>query len=158
MKRQIAIACLLASSFCTGVRAQDHGIGIGIIVGEPTGLSAKAWTGGITAFDFAAAWSFSHGSALHLHGDFLLHRFDLIQVDPGTLPLYYGIGARLKFRDESGGDNEDARFGMRIPVGLAYLFDDAPLDVFVEVVPLLDLAPDTEFTLNASIGIRYFFE
>jgi hypothetical protein len=25
-----------------------------------------------------------------------------------------------------------------------------------EIVPLLDLAPETDFTLNGSIGVRYF--
>lgn len=158
MKSKTAIVCLLLLLGSVGARAQDHGFGIGIIVGEPTGLSAKAWTTGNTAFDFAAAWSFSHGSALHLHGDFLVHRFELIRIDPGSMPVYYGLGARLKFRDNSRSNDEDARLGLRIPVGLAYLFEEAPLDLFVEIVPLLDLAPDTDFTLNASIGIRYFFE
>ena len=51
----------------------------------------------------------------------------------------------------------DSRIGIRIPVGLAYLVESEPLDVFVEIVPLLDLAPDTEFDLNASVGARYFF-
>ena len=27
------------------ITAQDHGFGMGLILGEPTGLSAKLWTG-----------------------------------------------------------------------------------------------------------------
>jgi len=60
-------------------------------------------------------------------------------------------GGRIKF-----GEDDDF-IGIRIPVGLAYLFEGAPVDVFLEVVPLLDVAPETEFTLNAAIGVRYFF-
>jgi hypothetical protein len=46
---------------------------IGIIIGEPTGLSAKFWTGGRTAADFGVAWSFSGSGSIHLHSDYLLH-------------------------------------------------------------------------------------
>ena len=31
------------------------------------------------------------------------------------------------------------------------------LDVFFELVPLLDLVPSTNFELNGAIGIRYLF-
>jgi hypothetical protein len=31
------------------------------------------------------------------------------------------------------------------------------VDIFLEVVPILDLAPKTDFKINAAIGARYFF-
>jgi hypothetical protein len=138
------------------VRAQASGAGIGIIVGEPTGLSLKFWQSQRTAIDLAAAWSFTDDGAFHIHGDFLFHKFDLIKVSEGQLPFYYGIGARVKVYD--GDHDDDVLVGLRIPLGLDYLFGGGtPLDVFVEVVPILDLAPDTDVSLNASIGIRYWF-
>ncbi len=42
-------------------------------------------------------------------------------------------------------------------MGLAYVLQDAPIDFFFELVPLLDLIPDTDFAFNAAIGARYFF-
>jgi hypothetical protein len=42
-------------------------------------------------------------------------------------------------------------------VGLSYEFDGAPLDVFLEVVPTLDLIPGTAFDLGAGLGLRYYF-
>ena len=125
--------------------------GIGIIVGEPTGLSSKIWLNHRSAIDLAAAWSFADETALHLHGDYVTHFYDLIDVSKGSLPLYVGVGGRVKF-----GENDDF-IGIRVPVGLAYIFDGVPVDIFLEVVPLLDVAPDTEFTMNAAIGVRYFF-
>ena len=68
------------------------------------------------------------------------------------LPLYFGVGGRLRLRD-----NRDDDIGVRIPVGLAYMFADAPFDIFVEVVPILDLVPDTDFDLNAALGGRFYF-
>jgi hypothetical protein len=38
-----------------------EGFGLGVIVGNPTGLSFKVWTGGSSAFDAAAAWSLDDG-------------------------------------------------------------------------------------------------
>jgi len=46
---------------------------------------------------------------------------------------------------------------VRIPVGIDYLFSDAPVDIFLEVVPMLDLIPKTKFQFNAALGARYFF-
>jgi hypothetical protein len=133
-----------------GSAASQGNFGLGIIVGEPTGVSAKLWITERTAVDMAAAWSFSDEEAFHLHADYLFHNFDLITVEQGRLPVHFGIGGRLKFEDES-------RLGVRIPIGLTYIFDGAPVDIFFEVVPILDLAPDTDFSANGAIGARFFF-
>jgi hypothetical protein len=124
-------------------------LGIGIILGEPTGLSGELWLGNDRVIDGAAAWSFRDDPALHLHADYLFYHFDLFDVTTGRLPLYYGVGGRIRFED-------DTNVGIRFPVGLEYIFAEAPLDVFVEIAPLLELAPSTDFSLNGAVGIRYF--
>jgi hypothetical protein len=132
------------------IHAQNKGFGLGIIAGEPTGVTFKYWTGNNSAFDGAVAWSFINGGAFHIHADYILHSFNLFRIESGSLPLYYGIGGRIKFLDDAG-------IGVRVPVGLAYLFDEAPIDIFLEIVPILDLAPKTDFKINAALGGRYFF-
>ncbi len=157
MKRIAAIAALAMLASATNIaRAQSQGFGLGVIIGEPTGLSAKLWQTRSTALDFGAAWSFVDDAAFHLHMDLLVHRFDVIHVDRGKLPLYYGLGGRVKFSDHNNG-NQDAHFGIRFPVGLDYLFAREPLDIFFEFVPILDVAPKTDVSLNASLGFRYWF-
>jgi hypothetical protein len=130
--------------------AQDHGFGMGLILGEPTGLSAKLWTSSDNAFDFAAAWSFKGDGNLLLQADYVWHFFNLMPVPSGKLPLYIGIGGRVILAD-------DPRFGVRIPIGIDYLFAKAPIDVFLELVPIIDLAPETDFGVGGGIGIRYWF-
>ncbi|MFQ5603326.1 MAG: hypothetical protein ACE5HS_08675 [bacterium] len=132
--------------------SQDQGFGLGIIVGEPTGISLKKWVGESRAFDGAVAWSFSGKNSLAIHLDYINHYFRFAKPDAGKLPFYYGIGGRLKF------DDGDDKLGARIPLGLNYHFENLTLDLFVEIVPILDLIPDTEFDLNAAIGVRYFFK
>lgn len=145
---------LLAVALLSGVgRAQAEGVGFGVIIGEPTGLSAKFWLGGNAAFDAAAAWSVYRYAALHVHADFLWHSFDLLKVSPGQLPLYYGIGGRVKLAS----DEHKTRVGMRIPVGLEYLFDGPPIGLFLEVVPILNLLPGTGFDINGAVGGRFYF-
>lgn len=150
MARSIMLFVSVALLICGAVQAQDSGFGLGIIIGEPTGISAKQWIDSRTAIDGAIAWSFEKKNALHLHGDLLYHSFTPPRINRGKFAWYYGIGGRIKFED-------DSKVGVRVPLGMDYLLGTAPLDFFLELVPILDLAPSTDFSLNAAIGIRYFF-
>jgi hypothetical protein len=164
MSKSIIIVILAACLLCSAAFAQKTGFGLGIIIGEPTGITGKCWLSGKSAIDGAVAWSFD-GENLHLHADYLIHKFDLIKVAKGSLPLYFGVGVRVRFdEDDHHFDDHDHdnhhhhdRIGVRIPVGLDYLFAHDPVDIFFEIVPILDLTPDTEFGFNAAIGFRYFF-
>ncbi len=120
---------------------------LGIILGEPTGLSLKLWQSNNTAFDAGFAWSFGGNGALHIHADYLRHSW--LDINNGDLALYYGLGGRLLLRD-------DPRVGARIPVGMQYIIPDTRLSVFFEVAPLLDLVPATSFEVNGGLGIRLF--
>ena len=124
---------------------------LGVILGEPTGFSAKYWTTVSTALDFGAAWSFEGDGQFHFHCDYLFHNFDLIKVDRGSLPVYFGIGGRVRF------DEGDSRLGLRIPIGAEYLFDAYPMSLFFEIAPIVDFAPETEASVNGGFGIRYVF-
>lgn len=128
-------------------------LGAGIIIGEPTGASLKYWLNDTMAFDGAVGWSYRPHSDLYLHSDVLWHDFDLIPVAQGKLPLYFGVGGLVRFRD----DNRDNQVGIRAPVGLSYMFDNIPVDVFVEVAPTIDVAPDVRGEVTGGVGVRYWF-
>ncbi len=160
------VLSILVFLYALGSKAQSSGFGAGIILGEPTGISVKGWISGDRAIDGALAWSLRSGSYFSLHADYLFHNMDLISISKGRLPLYYGPGARL--RSWTGNrywdhgrwhdyDGSRASFGIRFPVGLDYLPDKAPVDVFLEVAPSLDLLPSTSFDVGAAIGARYWF-
>jgi hypothetical protein len=155
MKRAIFLIALIMAlaAFAQNGMAKGGNFGLGVIIGEPTGPCFKYWTGAKTAIDGAAAWSFADNAGMHLHADYLFHKFDLISVEKGSLPFYFGLGGRIRFAEGNGDD----RIGIRIPVGLDYIFADAPLDIFLEVVPILDLAPDTDLDFNGAVGVRFFF-
>jgi hypothetical protein len=134
----------------SGVRSQDRGFGLGLILGDPTGLSAKGWLSPTNAIDIGMAWSFRYRGFLHIHGDYLWHFNRAIQSQERFVP-YVGIGGRLGVGDAK------SRLGIRIAGGIAWWSRDVPLDVFLEVAPILDLAPATELSANGGIGARFYF-
>ena len=132
--------------------AMDRRFGAGLILGEPIGASFKYWLDEQIALDGAVAWSFRHEDNFEFHTDVLFHKFDWFPVSRGKLPFYFGGGVRLKLED-----NDDDRFGIRGPVGLSYMFDNVPVDVFVEIAPVIDFIPRTRGGITGGIGARYWF-
>jgi len=157
MRKLFILLGLAAVLLCGSASAQNRKFGLGIMLGEPTGLSAKLWIGKNTAIDGALAWSFGsigafgYQGALYVHADYLFHNFNLIKVEKGRLPVYYGIGASVVLASSVG-------VGIRIPIGLEYVFADAPFDIFLEIVPMLAVVSGTSFGVNAGLGARYFFK
>jgi len=150
MKKIIGLLILLFTLLQISTIAQERGFGLGIILGEPTGVSGKLWTSNENAFDFGAAWSFQGDGNLLLQADYVWHMFRLIHVQEGKLPFYVGVGGEVILSD-------DPVIGVRVPVGLDYMFAKAPVDIFVEIVPILRLAPSTDFDLAGGLGARYWF-
>ncbi|MBI4651928.1 DUF3996 domain-containing protein [Candidatus Desantisbacteria bacterium] len=136
---------------------QNRKLGLGIILGEPSGLSGKMWTGPDIAIDGGIAWSTGNNNNLNLHFDYLVHNFNkLNELNMNKdIILYYGVGTGIKFITDK---NADTKAGIRIPIGINYLFSIDPIEIFLEVVPILDLIPGSEFKMNAGFGVRYYFQ
>jgi len=147
MKKLVILLFIVVLSI--QLNAQNSGFGLGIIVGEPTGLSAKLWTTEHTALDAALAWSFAGDGFLRLHSDLLWHKH-YFEVEKGQLPVYFGVGAKLVFAS-------DLELGIRIPIGISYQFESGPFEVFLELVPVLNLLPKTRIDFDGGIGARYYF-
>ena len=150
MSKLPLIFVLMSGLLISNALADISGLGLGVILGEPTGLSAKIWTTKSTAFDGAIAWSFYKNINLHIHADLLFHKFRCFKEKRGNLPFYFGIGGRIKLEEKS-------RVGARFPLGIEYIFTEAPMDFFLEFVPILDLMPGTDYRFNGAFGFRYFF-
>lgn len=140
--------------------------GLGVIVGNPTGLSLKYILSPTNAVVGAAAWHLDGG--LHLHGDYLFIWPDFIPTRKNPLAGYIGAGARLRTWDDSpchwnhhrcddDDDDEEVSLGVRVPFGMAYAFSPHPFEVFAEIVPTLDLVPGTDLDLDLAIGGRFYF-
>ncbi len=133
------------------VNAQDTGWGLGVMMGIPTGISAKYWIDEESALDFGFAYSFvSPSSGLSMHCDYVRHLFNVIKSDY-EIPLYYGFGGRLKIIDSKG------FIGARGVAGILILGKSIPIDAFFEVAPVFNLFPETSLHIDLAIGARYYF-
>ncbi len=166
MKKNLlfGLALVIMMILVKPISAQDSGFGLGLIIGEPTGLSAKLWTSRDNAFDFGLGVSvggdrisrhdyyYDGKSRVHFHMDYLWHSFNAISSTE-RFPLYYGIGGRF-----NSGGGYDGSFGIRGVFGIAWFPHATPIDVFVELVPVLQLTTSVGFGIDAGLGIRYFFQ
>ena len=161
-KRTLVLAAALSCALAAPAAAQEEkGVfGLGLIIGEPTGISAKYYLGDDTAID-AAAGGAVIGRGIQVHGDFLWHPWVLEQQESFVLPLYLGPGVRLLSRDEGGGQDAHFRIGLRAVVGLLFDFTSIPLDVFAEIAGVADYrtidGDHFGLDINAGAGARYYF-
>ncbi|MBW6515911.1 MAG: hypothetical protein K0B81_04745 [Candidatus Cloacimonetes bacterium] len=125
--------------------------GIGIILGEPTGISFKMWTSETTAFDAALAYSFADKEHFYVHVNHLWH--STIDLGETKLPWFWGIGGNIRYREAA---KDKVRVAGRIPLGIYHMFETFPADIFLEVAPGLDVIPEISFSFGAAIGIRFY--
>ncbi len=141
--------------------------GLGVMLGAPTGLSGKYFLGPDTAIDFGLGVfrRYRDRDGFHLHADFLWHPLSLVSAEAFELPLYVGIGGRVFSFDHRYDDRDYdgvTAIGVRAPIGIAFDFNDVPLDIFVELALVLDLITndyyeDFDISLNGAFGIRFWF-
>jgi len=174
--KPLIVVCAFAlggSSFAFGktVTPQSadslRGFGIGVVVGEPTGLSAKLWLDREKALDFGLAFSFD--DYVLLYSDYLFHfpgalgRSSLFVTQ---LTPYVGIGGVIAFNNNRYSDKDrtfsergrdSVGVGVRIPLGLEWIPARPPLGVFLELVPGISIIPRTSGFIEGGVGVRYYF-
>ncbi len=143
-----------------GRPAEKGTLGVGIILGEPTGITAKLYLKDDQAIQASAGAAFV-ANGLQVDGDYVFHPWILQDQDTFVLPVYVGPGVR--FIDYSGGSQSSSHFamGLRAVGGLLFDFKNVPLDAFVEVAGVLEYDFKTGagagLGLNLGAGVRYYF-
>jgi len=131
---------------------------LGLILGEPTGLTGNIWLTPSTSVDWAAAWSFREKASVHLHADYLRYPMRIASDGETVGHLYYGLGLRFRVRETEHPAVEDAGLlGVRVPLGLRLHGGHEALAFFLEIAPVLNLVPETSFGANGALGVRYVF-
>lgn len=143
---------LILVTFLFSLSAMAAGeLGIGAMIGNPTGINGKYWLTKSTAVDGGMAFSIGGHSRFTLHSDYLFHKDGaLVFNDEHPLDVYYGIGGRMKFAD-------DIQLGVRLPFGVAHMFENNRADVFGELAPIVDFIGRTGLEISFAVGGRYYF-
>lgn len=142
-------------------RGEDKGaFGLGVMIGEPVGLSAKLYLRDDRAIQAGIGSAF-YGGGFQASVDYLFHPFILQDRGSFTMPFYVGPGVRIVDYDQGRSGPSYFALGIRGVVGMLFDFKKVPLDVFIEIagIPEYAFADDKGFQirLNADAGIRYYF-
>src|SRR5262249_31767639 len=100
---------------------------------------------------------------LHLYLDYLFHPLSLSNSEAVKIPLYVGFGGRLFDFNDRTVDDRGYAFGLRVPFGVAFDFNKAPIDISVQLTFVLAFfAGYVNHTaaagLEGSLGIRFWFD
>jgi hypothetical protein len=146
------LICLLSIVFTSNLWAAGGANGLGIVFGDPSGITFQHKINERQFADFYFAYNWDD-EAMFM-GDYKFRLPGLFSSDIPVMP-YIGIGAYLKFKDHK--HNDDVAIGARIPLGVEWKVPEAPITVFGELVPGLQVVKKTDGDFQAGIGARYFF-
>ena len=128
--------------------------GLGLLVGDPTGLSWKLWATRRTALDGCLGWSFGDHGFTRVHVDYLWH--SPIRTDGGRLWFHYGLGGAMWLGHRSR-HADDLGLGVRGVLGLEYQFRRSPFSIFGEAAPTMNVTPVGWFDMQGGAGFRLYF-
>ena len=153
MKKVLILAIILISSISVLeiVQAQDRTFGIGGIIGDPDGVTAKAWLSESTAIAGAISVDLGENySWFSLQADFLKQN-TVATWEEAFLQTHFGGGVRVVSGDAA------EYIALRVPIGIDVNAIDAPMEVFMEVVPMVNIDPSFYFYFSGAMGFRYYF-
>jgi hypothetical protein len=135
------------------LRPAEGTLGVGILFGEPSGFTAKLRLTPANALQLHLGYGLRGPGHLVASLDYLFHLRDLLPAVQGVgrIVPYVGAGGRLGIRDE------DPLLSLRVPLGLSFVFDRAPVELFLEVAPGVGLLPSTEALVDGGFGGRFYF-
>ena len=154
--------------------SDNQDLGLGIMLGVPTGVTLKYWLSDIQALNFGL--SYALGNYYALITDYLWHfpkafqSTGLARIGHSLIP-YVGVGAVLFVGAGSPSDptwnayhypggapgSNGSAFGVRVPLGIEFIPKAVPLGIFAELDPGLTLISSTVAFVQGAVGARFYF-
>jgi len=154
MKKYLILLLLIIPSF---IFAQNYGIGV--IIGSPTGFTGKYLWSRNSAIVVNAGWSFVSDVKFHITGDYQFLFPDVIKGEEGValrnVVPYLGIGGSFRAKTDEATDETDFYLGLRLGGGIEYLINR--FGVFLELYPVVNVIPSTDFSFEGGLGARIYF-
>ncbi len=153
---------LWATGFAHATEIGSRPFGLGIQLGGPTGIAGKYYLGGRrNAIDFVVgAYSDDNDfdDDLYVHVNYHWHLVELTSGGGVAIPFRMGVGGFFGTFDDWGNDfDNDVNLGARMPVGLDFDLESAPVQFWVEIGIGLSIFEDIDLHSDAGIGVRYYF-
>ncbi|MAT40334.1 MAG: hypothetical protein CL946_12100 [Ectothiorhodospiraceae bacterium] len=141
--------------------------GIGLTLGEPTGVTARFWLSKQNSWDLAAGASYLGNP--HIQAGYLWHYNQAF--NSRIVSIYLGVGGILGFGEKGkvviinrrkvdswyfDDGNDGLLVAARGVAGLQIIPRNTPLDIYLELNPILGLTPDVGFDALVAVGIRFY--
>lgn len=150
--RKLALALLVLFALPATSRAES--IGIGLFLGEPSGLDLKIGLGAKSSIDIVIGQSsFKDSRTDYLHVTYLLTPF-VARGNSVLVPFRIGIGAAA-----IGVVDDNAHAAVRMPLEIGFRFRRTPLEIYGEVA-LKGVFVEEDFItfdVDGGIGVRFYF-
>lgn len=157
MKKLLAILAIFSTLTIAPLQAKT--VGVGVVMGAPTGLSANLFMNESQSVHTTLAWDLDDDDEdeMILASHYTWRRSDFALKELGWL---YGFGGRLQTLDDNHRDNKDRddfELGPSGTLGLFYDFGQVPVEVFLKGNMTVNLIQDTETDVDAMLGVHYNF-
>ncbi len=153
--KTLKILCLFSLITILGPFAfAKKNLGVGIILGSPTGLSANYYTSSSTSIDVALSFSLGQKMILHINKLWLYNRG--LNLDGFVADWFWGVGGRLKNINDNS-NNPETQMGPRVVIGLNKFITKIPIQLFGELALTMNIIPETTASFDFGIGARYYF-
>jgi hypothetical protein len=170
-----AVALLAAVAGSAQATEVGYGrkFGLGFVIGDPTGLSAKWWIAPTNALDFGLGfygYGFNNRCATDNNGNTFCDRYGYnvgtfnmdylwqsnIVRSTAQLDWHVGAGGRIVWWGNCSGDCFAA--AARAPIGLDLMFTNPSfMEIFFELAPSFYVIPGFGFTIEGGLGVRFYF-
>jgi hypothetical protein len=133
-------------------------VGLGVFIGEPTGLDLKLGLSHRSALDLVIGWDTYRDNRDHYaHLTYLVTPFVGVG-DSILVPLRLGIGGAIyDDRDFDNGTN----VAVRAPLEIGLKFRRSPIEIYGEIALKLTFIDDNEnndtIDIDGGVGIRFYF-
>ncbi len=141
--------CLFSVSSASAQEVSGD-IGLGGQVGEPAGITLKAYNPGGMSYDFLAAFDLDDFFYLNVHGT-----FERSISDDGQVNVFYGPGGFVGLYDRPRDLDDELALGISGRLGLNFYVEQ--FEIYVQVTPRIEVVPATNGDVGGGLGFRYYF-
>lgn len=154
----LALFVLVPAVTFAAAANRDGDLGLGVMVGDTTSITAKYWTSERSAVSVGAGGKYSQEG--WLQADWVRHFLGSLGTSTrfiSEMGPYVGIGLGAGFNRTISNVKYQNDWFARVPVGLAWLPARTPVDLFIELAPTWDFAPTSVAYFSGNLGARYYF-
>lgn len=138
--------------------SSDHTIGVGAVIGAPTGFSLNLFTSADQSIHNVAGWFLSNDEReFILTSHYTWRRWDFESNKQAA--WFYGLGGSILLLDKTDkADNPDGDEYELGPSGtLGLLYDLKPMELFLKTNVTVNFVQNTEVRADLMVGLHYNF-